>query len=126
MRIIGYSLRDNLPKSSPFLDDIVLLGRYSDLSGDYAIDITLGELTEDPRKWLKGGSAYYGDYYDQNGMYCLHSLFPYRKQSIRTIYPGILYKISVLAECKTDNPLEEICRNNIIHYVPSPIFRIKT
>lgn len=125
MKIIGYSLRPNPPKTSPFLDEVVALYQYSDLGGDYAIDITLGELTQDPRKWLDGGVAYYGDYYDQNGMYCLHSLFPYRKKSIRTIYPGIIYKTSVLAECKTKNPLEEICANNIIHYVPSPFFRIK-
>ena len=113
-------MRDNPPKTSPFVDEVVKLCKYSDLDCDYAIDITLGQLEEDPRKWLNGAGAYYGDYYDQNGIYSLHCMFP----SIRTVYPGILYKGSLLAECKTMNPIEEICKNNIISYVPRPIFRI--
>ena len=120
MKITGYTFRDVAPKTSPFVDEIVIIKEYSDLQCDYAIDITLGELTEDPRKWMKDLAAYYGDYIDQHGMYCLHSMFP----SVRTTYPGILYKASLLAECKTKNPIEEIYKNNVISYIPRPIFKI--
>lgn len=125
MMIIGYTVDKNPPQSSPFVDKVIKLGQYSDLQCDYAIDITAGELTEDPRAWLTGGAAYYGDYYDHNGLYSLHSLFPHASQSIRTSYPGILYKESSLIKCTSKNPLEEICKNNIIYYIPRPIFRIK-
>jgi hypothetical protein len=120
MKIIGYTFRDKAPKTSPFVDEVVILKEYSELQGDYAIDITLGELAEDPRPWLKDAAAYYGDYFDQYGTYSLHSMFP----SIRTTYPGMIYKTSLLVECKTKNPLEEICKNNTISYIPRPIFKI--
>jgi hypothetical protein len=120
MKIIGYTSREILPKTSPFVDEVVKAGDYSNLDCDYAIDISLGELIEDPRPWLKDAGAYYGDYFGQDGAYCLHSMFP----SIRTNYPGILYKGSLLADCKTKNPLEEICKQNVIGYIPLPIFKI--
>ena len=120
MKITGYTFRDNPPKTSPFVDEVVAIKDYSELKSDYAIDITLGRLTEDPRPWLKDGAAYYGDYFDQHGTYSLHSMFP----SIRTTYPGMLYKVSLLEQCKTKNPLEEICKNNVIYYIPRPIFEI--
>jgi len=120
MKITGYTFRDVAPLTSPFVDEVVSIKEFGCLNSDYAIDITLGELTEDPRYWLKGAAAYYGDYFDQHGTYSLHCMFP----SIRTTYPGILYKVSLLAECKTKNPIEEICKNNVISYVPRPIFRI--
>lgn len=120
MKIIGYTFRDNPPQSSPFVDEIVKFSSFADLDADYAIDITLGELDQDPRKWLSGGAAYYGDYYDQHGTYSLHSMFP----SIRTTYPGILYKCSDVADCTTKNPLEELAKQNVISYIPHPIFKI--
>lgn len=120
MKIIGYTLKDNPPQSSPFLDEVVKFTSYSDLDCDYAIDITVGELSEDPRPWIKEAGAYYGDFFDANGNYSLHSMFP----SIRTVYPGIIYKADILAECTTSNPLEEIAKQNIISYIPRPIFKI--
>jgi hypothetical protein len=120
MKIIGYTFRDSVPKASPFLDEVVILEQYSGLVCDYAVDITLGELVEDPRPYLKGDGAYYGDFFDQHGTYSLHSMFP----SVRSTYPGILYKGSLLVDCKTKNPLEEICKNNVISYIPRPIFKI--
>ena len=121
MKIIGYTLKDN---TSPFLDGVVKFGteefKSALLDCDYAIDITSGQLVQDPRPFLDGGPAYYGDYYDQHGNYSLHSLFP----SARTVYPGIIYKASLLLECSTKNPLEEIARANIISYVPQPLFKI--
>lgn len=120
MKIIGYTLRDSAPDSSLFLDSVVKFTSYLDLDCDYAIDITAGELTEDPRPWMSDAGAYYGDYLDRSGNYSLHSLFP----SIRTTYPGILYKVSLLHECESTNPIEEIARKNIVSYIPRPIFKI--
>ena len=122
MKIIGYTLRDNIPQSSPFVDEVVKFTRYSDLDCDYAIDVTVGELCIDPRPWIKDAGAYYGDFFDAHGNYSLHSMFP----SIRTTYPGIIYKVALLAECTTGNPLEEIARKNIISYIPRPIFKISS
>ena len=113
-------MKDNPPKSSPFVDEVVKLTKYSDLDSDYAIDITVGYLAEDPRPWMEDAGAYYGDYYDLNVTYSLHSMFP----SIRTTYPGIIYKTSLLVDCKTDNPLQEIAKHSIISYIPRPIFKM--
>ena len=120
MKIIGYTLRDSVPASSPFLDEVVKFSTYEELDCDYAVDITSGQLVEDPRPFLKESAAHYGDYYDQNGNYCLHSMFP----STRTVYPGIIFKASLLLGCSTTNPLEQIAKGNIISYVPRPLFKI--
>jgi hypothetical protein len=118
VKIIGYTLSNKT--SSPFVDEVVKFTSYSELDCDYAIDISSGDLVQDPRPFLSGGAAYYGDYYDPNGNYSLHSMFP----SKRSVYPGIIYKASLLRDCKTNNPLEELAKENVIYYIPKPMFKI--
>jgi hypothetical protein len=120
MKIIGYTFPDKSAKSREFVDEVVVIKDYSELDGDYAIDLSYGSLDIDIRPYLKGDGAYYGDYYDQYGNYSLHSQFP----SVRTTYPGIVYKVSLLKECETKNPLEEIAKVDVISYIPKPIFKI--
>lgn len=121
MSLIGYSV--NKTRNSEFLDEVVEFSEYANLPGDYIVDVSNGVITADIEKWLCSNSnvgAFYGDFVDGEGNYSLHSLFP----SVRTIYPGIIYRGDLLRQCTTSNPLEEIAKTHIISYIPEAFFRI--
>jgi hypothetical protein len=121
MSLIGYS--SNKTHNAEFLDEVVEFSGYASLHGDYLVDVSNGVITADIKKWLCTNTnvgAFYGDFVDSNGSYSLHSLFP----SVRTMYPGIIYKGDLLRQCTTSNPLEEIAKTHIISYIPEPFFRI--
>lgn len=121
MSLIGFT--NNKISNSDFVDEVVQFTSFADVPGDYAVDISAGSLIYDVQSWLSTDSkigAFYGDFLDKDGNYCLHSMFP----STRTVYPGIIYKGDLLRQCVTSNPLEEIAKTHIIAYIPTAIFRI--
>jgi len=121
MKLIGYT--NNEINNSEFLDEVIKFTDFADITGDYAVDVSAGELIYNVKSWIynhKDVGAFYGDFIDKDGNYCLHSMFP----SIRTMYPGIIYKSELLHKCVTSNPLEEIGKAHIISYIPIAIFRI--
>lgn len=121
MSLIGYTA--NKPRESEFLDDVVAFSGYATLPGDFLVDVSNGIITSDITDWLcenKNIGAFYGDFIDKAGNYSLHSVFP----SIRTTYPGIIYRGDILRQCTTSNPLEEIARKHIVSYIPEAFFRI--
>ena len=123
MKIIGYFTTESHTGPQDFVDEVVPFTKFSEVGGDFAIDITKVYLREDPRPFLNCNdhvAAWYSDYYDQDGNYSLHSLFP----SFRTVYPGIIYRSSFLRECVTVNPLEELAKLKIISYIPKAIVGI--
>lgn len=119
-KIIGYFTSESEPSGSRlYLDEVVKFTNFAEVQGDFAIDITGVRLRADPRPYLNmldDFAAFYSDFIDKEN-YCLHSMFP----SIRTIYPGIIYRSCFLQACTTANPLEELAKYKLISYIPEPL-----
>jgi hypothetical protein len=122
MKIIGYFTNDTPPERH-YLDEIVKFTSFSDMSGDVAIDITNVDLLFDPRPFLKISNsigAWYGDFLDHNGNYCIHGIFP----SIKTVYPGLLFNLSVVSSLRSNNVLSEIANSHIVSYIPETLVKV--
>ena len=120
MLLTGYHKIGN-PPNYEFVDNVVQISNFSEIDGDFAVDLTSGRLILDIRPYLTDDTnviGYYGDYIDVNGFYCISNTFP----SLRGVYPGIILSTKFLKSWNGTD-LNKGLSGKIVRYLPFAFFQ---
>jgi hypothetical protein len=121
MKLIGYHKKRKNPPDCSLIDEVIAVDYFSELTGDFCVDLNNGTLIKDIRQFItddKNIIGYYGDYIDSNGFYCLNTQFP----SMRSVYPGIILSCQFLKNWDGKD-LNEAMNGKIVRYLPFAFYQ---
>ncbi len=120
MKLIGYHKREKAVKCD-FVDEVIVAEKFSELSGDFCIDLNNGIIIKDIREQITNDPnviGYYGDYIDSNGFYCVNTQFP----SMRGVYPGIILSSAFLKNWDGSD-LTTALNGKLVRYLPFAFYQ---